>query len=260
MFSRASSKYRYNLFSGVQPSPLPGILRNNGYETSSYYHSTWLGRYKGPYIDHYLRHSEARVCSLLGAMIQPIAFWGYCAFPGEARWRSLAGYFEYFKSLSANERPQFLMAHIPVPGHAYHPFRYDDQAQRKTEIRRYSQRLNGEATRYLEAILEHLKNNDPDAILYVYGDHGPWLSLGMSFEDNPTFFVQDRLGILGGVYPPDACATYFDETLSKGYMTTLDGVHAILRCLSGGQSVLKTPREPTIPYDTNRSYEEFLYE
>ena len=152
------------------------------------------------------------------------------------------------------------MAHIAVPGHAHHPYRYDDQAQRNAEIRRYAQTLNGSATRNLEAILEHLKNNDPDAILYVYGDHGAWLSLGMSFEDNPTFFVQDRLGILGGVYPPDACATYFDETLSKGYMTALDGVHAILRCLSGGQSALKTPRGSAIPYDTNRSYEEFLYE
>ena len=73
--------------------------------------------------------------------------------------------------------------------------------------------------------LEHLKHNDPDAILYVYGDHGPGLSQGVSFEDAPTFVVQDKLGVLGGVYPPDACATYFDETLSKGYMTALDGVH-----------------------------------
>ena len=257
MFSKSSSKYQHNLFSGVQPSPLLGILRNNGYETTSYYHSSYLGHYKGPYIDHYTNHSESSVCSLLDAAIQPIAFWGYCAFPEEARWRSLA---EYFESLTANERPQFLMAHIEVPGHTDNRFHYGDQAQRNIEIRRYAQRLDGDATRYLEAILEHLKNNDPDAILYVYGDHGPGLSRGMSFEDNPTFVVQDRLGVLGGVYPPDACASYFDETLSKGYMTALDGVHAILRCLSGGQSALKTPREPTIPYDTNRSYEEFLYE
>lgn len=72
--------------------------------------------------------------------------------------------------------------------------------------------------------------------------------------------------MLGGIYPPDACATYFDETLSKGYMTSLDGVHAILRCLSGGQSALKTPRAPVIlardviPDGTTLSYEEFLYE
>ena len=186
----------------MQPSPLLSILRNNGYETSSYYpHSTYLGRYKGLYIDHYTTHKGTGVCSLLDAAIQPIVFWGYCAFSREAGWRSLAEYLEYYKSLTTNERPQFLMAHLEAPGHTHNPYRYDDQAQRNAAIRRYSQRLDGDATRYLEATLEHLKNNDPDAILYVYGDHGSWLSRGVPFEDDPTFVVQDRLGILGGVYP-----------------------------------------------------------
>ena len=271
MFFKASSKYQRQLFSGVQPSPLLNILRTNGYETGSYYfHSTFFGHYKGPYIDHYTHRSGHGVCDLLDTATQPIAFWGYCAFLGEARRQSLARYFEYlehFESLIANERPRFLMAHIEVPMHIEDGgFRYDDPLWRSGEIRRYAHRLNGEATRYLEALLEHLKNNDPNAILYVYGDHGPRLSHGMSFEDNPTFVVQDRLGVLGGVYPPDACATYFDETLSKGYMTTLDGVHAILRCLSGGQSALKTSRElpirarDIIPDDLNLSYGDFLYE
>ena len=267
MFYKASPKYRHNLFSGVQPSPLLGILRSNGYETHSYDpYSTYLGRYKGPYIDHYTRHSKAGVCSLLSDAIRPIAFWGYCAFLREVRPLSPAEYIEYLRRSTANERPQFLMTHVIAMHHTFPPYSYDDQAQRNDVIRRYTQNLDGTATRYLEAILEHLKNNDPDAILYVYGDHGPWLSRGVSFEDNPTFVVQDRLGVLGGVYPPDACATYFDETLSKGYMTTLDGVHAILRCLSGGQSALKTPRDPiilareVIPRGSTRSYKEFLYE
>ena len=268
MFLNSSSKYRDNLFSGVQPSPLLGILRDNGYETSSYYyHSGLFGRHKGPYIDHYLKHSDAGVCSLLDTAIRPISFWGYCAFSRKVSWHHLAEYIKYVKSLTADERPQFMMIHVGWPGHSDDFYRYDDQAQRNAEIRRYSESLrDGSATRYLKVILEHLKNNDPDAILYVYGDHGPWLSRGVSFEDNPTFVVQDRLGVLGGVYPPDACAAYFDETLSKGYMTALDGVHAILRCLSGGQSALKTPREPTllarevIPRGSTRSYKEFLFE
>ena len=197
---------------------------------------------------HYTNYSGIGVCSLLDAEIRPIAFWGYCAFSREANGSDIARHLEYFKSRTANERSQFLMTHIKEPGHTDLRFRYDNQEQRNTEIRRYSQSLDGSATRYLEAIIEHLRNNDPDAILYVYGDHGPWLSRGMSFEDNPTFVVQDRLGVLGGVYPPDACATYFDETLSKGYMTALEGVHTILRCLSGGKSPLKTPPEPaTLP-------------
>ena len=68
--------------------------------------------------------------------------------------------------------------------------------------------------------------------------------------------------MLGGVYPPDACAAYFDEALSKGYMTALEGVHAILRCLSGGQSALKTPRGPYIRtiHGITGHHKEFLYE
>ena len=267
MFFKASSTYRDNLFSGVQPSPLLNILRNNGYETRSYDpYSTYLGRYKGPYIDHYTRHSEGGVCNLLNSAVQSIAFWGYCAFLREARPPSPDEYTRYLERSIANERPQFLMAHVIVLGHTYAGYGYDDQARRSAEIRRYTQRFDGSVSRYLEAILEHLRNNDPDAILYVYGDHGPWLSRGVSFEDNPKFVVQDRLGMLGGVYPADACATYFDETLSKGYMTTLDGVHAILSCLSGGQSALKTSRAPVIlaryviPDGMTRSYQEFLYE
>ncbi len=265
MFSKSPPKYRHNLFPGVQPSPLLGILRNSGYETTTsyFYHSTYLGRHKGPYIDHYIRGDNAGICGLLDTVIRPISFWGYCAFVGEASWRSLD---EHFESLTANERPQFLMAHIGVPGHTDSSFRYYDQVQRNIAIRRYAQSLDGAATRQLEVLLEHLRNHDPAAILYVYGDHGPRLSQGISFEDNPTFVVQDRLGVLGGVYPPGACATYFDETLSKGYMTTLEGVHAILRCLSGGESALRTPRELAIRAHHHvlrgitLSYKEFLYE
>ena len=210
MFSKSIHDYGDVLFSGVQPSPLLDILRNNGYESGAYYRSAWLGRYKGPYIDHFTTHDDrSNICIALDNEIQSIAFWGYCVFSKDVGWRYLAGhsthsaeYFEYYKSLISNERPQFLMAHIEVPGHTGGHFRYYDRAQRDAEIRRYSETLNDLAIRHLEAILEHLQDNDPDAILYLYGDHGPWLSRGVSFEDNPTFVVQDRLGVLGGVYPP----------------------------------------------------------
>ena len=34
----------------------------------------------------------------------------------------------------------------------------------------------------------------------------PMLSQEFKIEEDPTFFLQDRFGILGGVYPPDRCA------------------------------------------------------
>ena len=99
----------------------------------------------------------------------------------------------------------------------------------------------------------------------MFGDHGMWLSRGADLEENPAFFLQDRFGILGGVYPRDRCAGYFDEAESKGYMTILDAVHAILTCLSGGQSALVGTRHDRfsgsgVPREHEYRYEEFLYE
>ena len=117
----------------------------------------------------------------------------------------------------------------------------------------------------LEQLIDHLRANDPNAILFVFGDHGALLSNGMELEDDPAFFLQDRFGILGGMYPRDRCAPELDEAESKGYMTSLDVVHAILACLSGGQSPLIEPRRDRfwgsgMPENHSYDYKEFLYE
>ena len=86
---------------------------------------------------------------------------------------------------------------------------------------------------------------------------------GVELEEDPAFYLQDRFAILGGVYPPDRCGEYFDEAESKGYMTTLDAVHAILSCLSGGQNALMEPRRDRFLEgleEHDYHYQEFLYE
>ena len=115
----------------------------------------------------------------------------------------------------------------------------------------------------MERIIEHVRSNDPTAILLMFGDHGMHLSRGVDAEDDPAFYLQDRFAILGGVYPPDRCEEHFDEAEAKGYMTTLDAVHAILGCLSGGQTALMEPRRDRFleGLEEHRyDYREFLYE
>ena len=88
----------------------------------------------------------------------------------------------------------------------------------------------------------------------------------MGFDEAPEMVVQDHFGVLGGVYPRDRCSTYFDAAEQQGYLTVLDAVHAILGCLSGGQSVLVRPRQNRlggfggVPLDSGYTYEDFLYE
>ena len=253
------------LFSGQNPSPLLGILHGNGYETTSIYRNRYFGRRKGPYIDHYITIEKNTVCNLLDASIRDISFWGYCRFfDGSYDWKNMLTAEEVTK-VSVNDGPQFVMAHLYKPGHTAKSFRYGNVEQFERFRSEYI-RSSDKAARFLELIIRHLEENDPDAILLVYGDHGPFLSQGLEFEDDPKFVFQDNYGVLGGVYPRDRCAAWFDEGAAQGYMTILDAVHAILRCLSGGESALVEPRKNTSPRygprprEANLNYEDFLYE
>ena len=260
---------RPNYFTGQHLSPLVSIMRENGYETTSIYNNFHLGHTKGPYIDNYVINNESgTVCALLDEDVRKWAFWGYCRIT-DAGWTqnkvTPPGDFLVRELTSVGrDRPQFIIAHIYMPGHASRSFRYHNLEDRENFTEFYVRKSN-EAATYLERIVDHLKDNDPTAILFVYGDHGMWLSMGMRIDEDPKFYLQDRFGVLGGVFPRDRCEQFFDEAEVKGYMTTLDAVHAILGCLSDGQSVLTEQRHDRFfglgfEEEHDYRYEEYLYE
>ena len=232
-------------FSGQSPSPLLGILRGSGYETSTLFNNSYLGRRKGPWVDDYVYFQNRTLCNMLAAGIRPWAFWGYC------RWfrdessasidASFLGFLERITSVHSGGAPRFTMAHLWIPGHTDSSYRHGDAAEFERFRAWYLRRIETAAA-YLDRIVRHVEE-DPDAILLVYGDHGMYLSMGMEFDDDPEFFVQDRYGVLGGVFPPDACAPWFDAAAAPGWMTLLDAVHAVLSCLSSdGKGALIEPR------------------
>ena len=241
-------------FSGQHPSPLLGILRGSGYETSTVYHDTYFGRRKGPWVDNYVYFVDRTLCGLLDEAISPWAFWGYC------RWFRHEGspfppMVERVASVDVDGGPQFMMAHVHAPGHTASTYRHGDAAGFADYKARYLSVIERVAD-YLDMIVRHVEE-DPDAILLVYGDHGMWLSRGVEFDDDPDFFTQDRYGVLGGVFPPDACAPWFDAAAAPGWMTLLDAVHAVLFCLSDGKGALV---EPEIVRQRYADFEKFLYE
>ena len=261
---------RPNYFTGKHLSPLVSIMRQNGYETTSIYNDLYFGHTKGPYIDNYVVNSESgAICALLDDDVRKWAFWGYCRIPNAFWYRLEAmsrGDFLVTELISSTEadRPQFVIAHIYRPGHTSKSFRYQNLNGRERFAESYIRKSN-EAASYLRRIIDHLRDNDPDATLFVFGDHGMWLSRGMRIDEDPTFVIQDRFAVLGGVFPRDRCGQYFDEAEAKGYMTTLDAVHSILGCLSGGQSALLEPRHDRFfgggfEEEHDYRYEEYLYE
>ena len=227
-------------FSGRSPSPLLGILRENGYETSTLFYNSYLGKRKGPWVDNYVYFQNRTLCSLLDEAIRPWAFWGYC------RWFRRGGdhfrpFLERITSVDAGGEPRFTMAHLYIPGHTGSSYRHGDAAEFERYRAGYLRRIETAAV-YLDRIVRHVEE-DPGAILLLYSDHGMWLSRGVGFRRDPEFFVQDRYGVLGGVFPPDACAPWFDAAATPGWMTLLDAVHAVLSCLSSdGKGALVEPR------------------
>ncbi len=257
---------------GEAPNPLYDIFQDNGYETTFGYHSAIFGRSKGPYLDNLLIARARVICFFLGA--PRFSFWGYCNLPvsttGSTRnawWTdSHAGLMDRVISITERDGPQFAFVYFRLPAHTAATFDYDDPRHVETYRADYI-RLSNHAAVLLAELIVALEEKDPEAIVFVFGDHGPRLTINMEFADDPGFFVKDSYGVLGGIWPPDACASWFDDELQKGWLTTLDAVHAILRCLSGGDEVVVKPTATTmhryhfIPDDDpERSFADFLYE
>ena len=261
------------LLSGHVESPLFRIFKNNDYETTFAYGDSFFGKTKGPFLDRYFIGGDSALCHLLDARIQIVAFWGHCLLNRQRRlgsdvWQQVI---DHLGEASFRDGPQFAMAHIYHPGHTAPGFRYSDEDHLRRYRAGYVHR-SGIAAKLLARLLAHLDANDPQAILLVYGDHGPFLSrrdvrplplIGLEFV------VQDHYGILGGVYPPDVCQKWFDRAQERrAYLTLLDAVHAVIECLSGGESVLHVSQKDhpvgvwhgVVPDGDLRTYAEFLYE
>ena len=258
-----------NLFSGQKPSPLFSILRKNGYEITTIYRDPLFGKKKGPYVDNYITTYKHTICNLLDHEVRTLSFWGYCSRINleERSWNDLSveRTAAPIMKVDVSGGPQFVMAHLNYPGHVGRSFQRGNASSFETYRSAYLRRSNF-AARQLDAIVRHLEENDPGAILLVYGDHGTQVARGLKFRDNPTLVVQANYGVLGGVYPREACAAWFDEAeAAQNHMTVLDAVHALLRCLSGGESALAQPRDRTIFFGPAKGqdlsiFEEHLYE
>ena len=160
------------------------------------------------------------------------------------------------------------MAHFYAPGHTTRSFRYEDETALAAFRAQYL-RKSGDAAKILARLLRHLDENDPQAVVLVYGDHGALLSRGVAFEEAPAFVVQDNYGILGGVRAPAECGEWFDEAgVGAGYLTVLDAAFAVLRSLSDGERVERVSRgahligewHGVVPGGSRLTYEAFKYE
>jgi hypothetical protein len=105
--------------------------------------------------------------------------------------------------------------------------------------------------------------HDRDSIIFVFGDHGTYVSTGESFKEARTFFVQDSFGVLGGIYPAATCSHYFNQAIKeKGYLTTTWVARLLVQCLANGDDPLPASYEHLLLLfnGTTLDPKEFVYD
>lgn len=253
-----------HLFQGFVPSPFIQIFKHNGYEVSTLYSNGFFGEGKGPYIDNYVINEEFSACSFMEGYEKRFALFGICKLNGTRYWpmgklksgKPIEFLIDYMDKIYWRSAPQLLIAHIRPLGHlSQKTFR--NTKEEIDEFRKRYHALSVQAAVNLQRIVDHMRESPKDTILYVFGDHGIFLSGKLPFKGNEVFVVQDRYAIQGGIYPKSACTLYFDT--SKKHLTSPEVARLIINCLSGTD-----PMDPsykhTVRIGRHLNLSEFLYE
>lgn len=280
-FSEAArNDIEHYFFPGLAPSPLLELFKHNGYETTTLFRSAYFGQKKGPYVDNYRRPNSFfnnDLCEFIDSQgWRALTLMGYCSFKNSVKVRSALKWLgviddkkeiefllEHMRIGLQKGVPQMFLAYIFSPGHTKSGT-FDRKADGMLET--YKQQYfeaSKKTAKQLNEIIHFVANEDPKAIVFAFGDHGPWISRQETFEEDSIFFVQDRYGVYGGIHPPNRCADSLSKTYNKDFVTILQAAHMIIRCLSGGMNAfitLDNYRLPESETEARNRYEDYLYE
>ena len=258
-------------FSGTHDVPLFRIFRRNGYEITTIAMDHYMGKERGPYIDNYVVTNSESICTKLGRPVAAVSFYGYCSIRplfdpiwpiqrAEASQRIV----ENMLQRSKFRRPQLVLAHVFLPMHAWAGFDMEKQSD-MTQFTAFYLANTEIAAGLLAQVVDHLQENDPSAVLFVFGDHGPWLTKSLNREENWPLAITDRQATAAGVFPPQRCSAHLDPPSDRTakYLTTLDVVYGIIRCLSEDDHLAKEFERTEwalIRGGVRLRYGDFLYE
>jgi hypothetical protein len=259
-------------FSGRTLEPLYHIFRNNGYRIASGYNA---GKRnfgdQGPAVDEYVNSnawggrtfSQSALCKYQDAVERGLQLYGFCALAVRLE-PAVGGSWEDYVDERIGEKgsspTSWLTFHYVYSalGHtskAYVSTSQDDfVAYRKV----FFEKQRSMARDWLPKLTATIAARDPHAIVFVFGDHGPWLSRTIQPDDMPRFYVQDRYGIFGAVLNTDdpcvaegALTHYFD-----GFGTPERVIAGIVRCLASNPEAV----DRAVNFRETGPFRAYLYE
>lgn len=254
-------------YAGINNSPVFQIFHNNGYKISTgYSRKEYFGK-KGSYLDEevYTTYDrcEARLPSKyiqhfnLCYLIEYLETITDMKISAKARGRDwievlLEGYLN-----KANDPEQWLTLNYmfnPI-GHTHGGFNNTEKENR--EYKKYVIEQDALLSDILVDFITSIKENDPNSIVFVFGDHGPYISRATNFEDNPEFIIQDQYGIYGAIWDfNNVCADDPNDKSDRKFSTLAIELTDIIRCLSDDSAAL----DDIIDYDWEYDFSKFVYE
>ena len=265
------------IVSGLKSSVLGEILAYNGYQRHFTMYYGYFGNRGGPHFDTYDTILPYNACAFANPDVKDLMFFGYCVIrrnyihPGEKQLPVTSLPPDQYENYVLNkmrkllakqdvDEPFFFMEHILAPSHA--PSNYagtPEEREKYLDTRAYTSKLAADAMR---SRLDLIRREDPTALIYIYGDHGAYLSNNLKFTDAPKFFVQDRYGTTGAVINGERCNSYIEAPPGQSFQTISRLALGLVQCLSGG----KSPFSAAINYSEIRqitgeqSFEDFIFE
>jgi hypothetical protein len=234
--------FRRDYFSGHHDVPVSRIFRNNGYNVTTGSYSSALGMC-GRYVSEYFPSPEMSFpLTALCLHKAPITFFGICGFAAWAEGHKKLptvqeAQLAKLKSIGGDDPPQFTFYYIGLPGHAPGGFRSNDPAQLAAYAQSFYQN-SLTANAYIKQVLKVIAARDRSSLVFLFGDHGAYVSKTVNQNDDPTFHAQDRYGVAAAILVNQTKCRVSDLNAYKGKgFITVDRILAgIIRCLSGDKA------------------------
>ncbi len=247
------------------PNPTYEIFRRNGYKIQFIYGSSYFGDDRGR-LDYY---GIAKAYGACKHVERKYGFMGYCLETVQEKTKEFTKIHEYeypqmlfdrIKETANSDEQWFTFASVYKPGHAKNSTKYN-KPEDWDEYRALFKKNSSEVVKTIDTLLNTIKENDPNSITIIFGDHGALLTLGAlndydgiaadatAFnlddfpEDSPVSFeqvVQDRHGVLTALMPADACSSQFKHNP----YSTMRLMRDLAICLSGGKDPLPNNFQP----------------
>lgn len=233
---------RSALFSGKEDSVVYRVFRSNGYKVISGYANSYLGT-QGTYVDAFTLH-RADIFSSSACLFTADFFlklFSICEIARvvEPLLESVAwdeAYLDILRSLPRNE-PVFTFHHMLKPGHTGHlvgAYDHTDHEQRRIFLSRYQARME-EAAALISRATSLLTSRNRPFILFVFSDHGAWISRAQQADLDDPFIVRDRHGSFAAILAHEISVGDCDVAKQTSTFTTPARIMSrIIECLSDG--------------------------